>query len=186
MATKVSICSNALLMLGAQTINDFNDENDRAKLCSNLWPTFVDSVLRKHYWNCAKKSVVLSPEVETPAFDWDYQFLLPTDWVRTLQVGKQHYPEAFVQEGRKLLMKTNVLYLAYISNDVNNYDTELVNVLELGMASRMAYAITQSASVRDSVTAEYMDALKKAKMINGMDEPPFELHDSSLLTARLV
>lgn len=38
MATGVSICSNALLMLGSQTINDFQDQLnlDRAKLCSNL------------------------------------------------------------------------------------------------------------------------------------------------------
>lgn len=33
----VSICSNALLMLGAQPINDFSESNDRARLMSNLY-----------------------------------------------------------------------------------------------------------------------------------------------------
>jgi hypothetical protein len=184
MATGVSICSNALLMLGANTINSFDDDSDRAKTASNLWPSFVDSILRKHYWNCAKKQVVLSPDSEAPAFDWDYQFTLPSDWVRTLQVGKYRQPDDYEHVGRKLLMATNVLYLTYISNDATNYDTELVNVLELGMAARMAYAITQSASLRDSFAAEYRDALRIAKAIDGQDEPPTEFPDSPLLAAR--
>lgn len=184
MATGVSICSNALLMLGANTINSFDDDSDRARIASNLWPSFVDSILRKHYWNCAKQQVILSPDETAPAFDWDYQFTLPSDWVRTLQVGKAGLPDDFEQVGRKLLMATNVLYLTYISNDVTQYDSELVNVLELGMAARMAYAITQSAALQELKIKEYMDALRSAKAIDGQDEPPTEFPDSPLLAAR--
>lgn len=184
MASGVSICSNALLMVGAQTINSFDDDSDRALLVSNLWPTFRDSLLRKNYWNCAKKRVILSPETDAPAFDWAYKFTLPGDWVRTLAVGERGIPEEFEQEGRFILADSNVLRLSYISNDVSQYDTELVNVMELGMAARIAYAITQSASLRDSYTAEYRDALKKAGALDGMDEPAQQLGDSPLLAAR--
>lgn len=39
----VSVCSNALLMLGAQPINDFNENVDRARLAANLYPSFTMS-----------------------------------------------------------------------------------------------------------------------------------------------
>src|SRR5690348_6919352 len=90
MATDVSICSNALLMLGDSSIADFNEDNDRARLASNLFPQVRDAVLRLHPWNCAVKRTVLAPDATTPpevAIDWTYQFTLPDDWVRTLQVG---------------------------------------------------------------------------------------------------
>lgn len=89
MATGVSICSNALLMLGAQTINDFADQLnlDRAKLCANLYPTVRDDMLRSHPWNCAIKRAVLAPDAVAPAFGYTYSFELPADFLRVLEVG---------------------------------------------------------------------------------------------------
>jgi hypothetical protein len=48
MATDVSICSNALLMLGDGPISDFTTVNDRTRLCANLFPQVRDAVLRSH------------------------------------------------------------------------------------------------------------------------------------------
>ena len=36
MTTPVTICSNALLMLGDNPIADFEEDNDRARLAANL------------------------------------------------------------------------------------------------------------------------------------------------------
>ena len=184
MATSISICSNALLMLGAKTINSFDEDSDRAKLVATLWPSFLAWILRNHYWNCAKKRVILSPEVETPAFDWAYQFILPADWVRTLNVGERVAVEDFEQMGNRILFNSNVLYLTYISDSVTQYDNELVNLLEVGMAARMAYAITQSASLQEARMQEFKLALRSARAVDGMDEPPLEFRDSVLLNAR--
>jgi len=77
MATSVSICSNALLRLGAQTIASLSESNDRARLAANLYETVRDSTLRSHPWNCAVKRVVLAPDTDVPAFDFAAQFTLP-------------------------------------------------------------------------------------------------------------
>ena len=66
MATKVSICSNALLLLGDKTINSLDEGTDRASLASNLYDSVRDSLLRSHPWNCAVKRVILAPDTETP------------------------------------------------------------------------------------------------------------------------
>ena len=87
-ATEVSICSNALLMLGGQPINDLSENSDRARLASNLWPAVRNYVLRRHPWNCAVKRVALAPDLTPPAFDWAFQFTLPPDFMRVLAVGE--------------------------------------------------------------------------------------------------
>jgi hypothetical protein len=96
----VEICSNALLLLGAQTINSFDDESDRATLVSNLWPNALEAILRSHPWNCAIRRVSLAPDAAAPDFDYSYQFTLPGDCLRKLSVGLKGQPQAHEVEGR--------------------------------------------------------------------------------------
>ena len=59
----VSICSNALLLIGDAPIDSFDIPNDRTRLVSNLYASKRDKVLRLHPWNCATKRIILSPEL---------------------------------------------------------------------------------------------------------------------------
>lgn len=186
MASSVSICSNALLMLGAQTINDLSDTSDRAKIAANLYPQVRNKILRSHPWNCCIKRVVLSPDVAAPAFGYDYQFTIPSDWVRTISVGEPGVEEDYRVEGRKILADTNVIYLKYLFLNTNEgtWDESLVDVMTIAMAARMAYAITQSASVEQVKQQELSAALREARAVDGQDDPPETLGDFRLITAR--
>jgi len=186
MATVVSICSNALLMLGAKPINSLTEENDRARLASNLWPGVRDDLLRAHPWNCAVKRVVLSPEATAPAFDYAYQFTLPGDLLRILSVGERgEYPEYRV-EGRKVLADESVLRLRYVFQNDNpaTWDAALVFAAETRMAATMAYAITQSATLAESKRQEAELAFRRAKAVDGQEEPGETVGDFRLLNVR--
>lgn len=186
MATDVSICSNALLKLGAQPINDLSESSERARLASNLYASVRDSMLRSHPWNCCVKRVVLSPDTEAPAFDFAFQFSLPNDYERTLSVGESGIEVAFKIEGLKLLSDDNPLYLRYVANETNpaKWDAMLVRGMELAMAAEMAYAITQSASMRDSTRQELEMHMKRARAVDGQDDTPETLGDSPLINSR--
>ena len=188
MATGVSICSNALLMLGAQTINDFQDSQniDRAKLCANLYPSQRDSILRAHPWNCCIKRVVLAPLAQAPAFGYSTAFELPADCLRVLEVGSGGYQIDYLVEGRTIQTCTTVLELRYVFlNDVEaTWDAHLVNLMELAMAAVLAYPVTQSTSERDSREAKFSQALRQAKAVDGQEDPPQTLGDEHLLASR--
>lgn len=186
MATDVSICSNALLKLGAQPINDLSESSDRARLASNLYASVRDSMLRSHPWNCCIKRVVLSPDTTAPAFDFDYQFSLPNDYERALSVGESGIEATFKIEGLKLLSDDNPLYLRYVSNETNpaKWDSMLVMGMELAMAAAMAYAITQSASMRDSMRQELEMHMKRARAVDGQDDTPETMGDTPLINSR--
>jgi hypothetical protein len=188
MATDVSMCSNALLMLGAQPINDFNENNDRARLASNLYPNVRDWILRRHPWNCAVKRVALAPDATAPVFDYSYAFSIPDDWLKTLQVGYYGDEVDHRHEGRKILSNDNPLYLRYIfRNDVPaTWDTSLVFVVTLAMCALMAYSITKSASLEDTKTKLFMNELRNAGALDGQDDPAETLGDFRLLSSRGV
>jgi hypothetical protein len=186
MATAVSICSNALLMLGAGSINDFNEDDDRAKVASNLYPQVRDAVLRSHPWNCAVKREALAPDTGAPAFDYASQFSIPDDWLRTLQVGQYGSEIDHRHEGRKILADTDVLYLRYIfRNEIEgSWDTMLVHGVSLTMKAAMAYPITRSAALASSSLNDALLYLKSCRAVDGQDDPPETLGDFRLLAAR--
>lgn len=177
MASSVSICSNALLALGAHPINDFVENTEHARLCSNIYPTVRNNLLRAHPWNCAIKRVVLSPVSTAPAFGFGFQFSLPGDLIRVLSVGEQHDDIPYRIEGKRLLANLQSVQLRYVfrNEDESTWDAALVNVAEATMQAKLAYAVTGSASLRDSLTQEAAFLLRQAKSIDGQEEPPEEL-----------
>lgn len=182
----VSICSNALLMLGAQPISDLAENNDRARLASNLFPFVRNYVLRRHPWNCAVKRVALAPDVAAPAFDWAFQYALPNDYMRTLSVGESGAEAEFKIESGKLLCHENPVLLRYIWRNENaaTWDDMLVWAMTVSMKAVMAYPITQSASLAQVVEDALKSVLKQARAVDGQDETPESLGDSPLLASR--
>jgi hypothetical protein len=186
MATGVSICSNALLMLGAQTINDFSEPVDRAKIASNLYPTVRDSLLRNHPWNCTIKRVLLAPDATPPAFGYENQFELPADFLRVLEVGQAGYQIDYLVEGRHILADAVSVELRYVYlNEIENtWDASLVELLTLAMAAAMAYPISQSASLQANMESKLEMAKKVARAVDGQEDPPQTLGDERLYAAR--
>lgn len=186
MASSVTICSNALLALGAHPINSFDEATEHARLCANMYPTVRNDLLRKHPWNCAVKRVILSPSSTPPVFGFGFQFPLPGDLIRILSIGEEFDDIPYRIEGNRLLANLNAIRLRYIwrNEDESTWDPALVSLAEAMMAAKLAYAVTSSASLRDTLTQEAAYLLRQAKAIDGQEEPPEELGGYPTLESR--
>lgn len=186
MVSSVSICSNALLTLGADPINSFDENPGHARLCANLYPSVRDDLLRKHPWNCVVKRVVLSPEASSPVFGFRHQFPLPGDVLRILSVSRQGEDLPYRVEGRRLMADPSMLYLSYLfrNEDESTWDAALIHLAEVTLSAKLAYAVTGSASLRDSLTQEAAYLLRQAKTIDGQEEPPEILGGFPTLASR--
>lgn len=184
----IAICSNALLILGAQPITSFDQKTDKAVLAGNLYPVVRDEVLRSHPWNCCIKRVLLNPDADKPLYDYSYQFTKPRDWLRTMSVGDYGVEDDFKSEGDKLLADVNPLKLRYVfrNEDACSYDASLTNVMTLAMAARMAYAVTQSTAKEQACYQELDMAMKAARNADAQDDPPETLGDFRLLASRFT
>lgn len=188
--TAVSICANALLMLGQRPISSFDEaqENDHALLAASLWPTVRDYVLRSHPWNCAIKRVSLAADVDAPSFDYRHQFTLPGDFLRALSVGREGEGADYKIEGGKLLSDEGPCLLRYIfrNDDPASYDGMLVMALTAAMRCAFAYPTTQSTSLEAQLDAVLRPLLKQARAVDGMEDTPERMGDSPLMQARYM
>ena len=195
MATDVSICSNAIVRLGGEPFSSFDEAEEsgsnieRVRAAANLWPTVRRAVLRGHVWNCASKRVLLSPDATPPAFGYANRFLLPSDWLRTVAIGRDPRDRYdYVTEGRYLLSDEPDLPLLYVfdNTNANTYDAHLVNAMEIAMSGVLAYPVTKSTSLATELDKIVRDAIAQARSIDGQDDPPQTLGDFPLLGARLA
>lgn len=193
MATAVSIASNALLRLGADPLSSFDEADadgsniERARLASNLWPTVRRRVLRGSTWNCALRRILLSRDATPPPFSYAYRYLLPSDWLRTVYVGRTPYDRLdFKSENRYIHCDNEELPILYVFDNENpaTYDAALVDALELAMAAAMAYPVTKSTSLAAELQQITRDALAQARALDGQDDPPQTFGDSPLMASR--
>lgn len=197
-ATAVSICSNALLMVGAQTINSLSDgTSDRQKIAGNLYPTIRDYVLSTHPWGCCRKRVSLAPDADlsgnliVPPYDWAMQYTLPSDFSRMLAVGEDGAEAPFVIESDasgavKIFCDDNPLLLRYcfLNQNEGSWSALLVMSVTLAMRAVLAYPITSSTSLEQLIETAIEGTLKRARSIDGADQPPETLGDFRLLNSR--
>ena len=148
--TGVSICSDALILLGAKPISSFNDGTDEANAADRLYPDVRDSSLMMYPWSFAYKKLKLSRLVTEPVSEWEYEYQLPGDRLGNPRaVFKNNTSrERPIKEweilGDKVMTNEEEIYIDY------PYQTPefampqyFVQLLKYQMAWHLAYPITE-------------------------------------------
>lgn len=183
--TAIDCCNSALQRVGATTIMSLLDNSPEARACSVAYDSNRRDELRKHPWNFAVTRVVLAPDATAPAFDYEYQFTLPTDCLRILRPSQ--YDLDWKIEGRKILSNyDNPLYLRYIADitDPTLWDASFYNVMAASLAADICERLTQSNTKKQLLMQEYMDAVRIARRMDAFESGPEESSDDSWWIAR--
>ena len=163
MASVVQICNSALNQLGASSITALTENSKNARICNERYETVRDAVYRSHPWNCLVKRVQLAQDSDTPAWGFSYQYTLPSDCLRVLQI--KDYNSDYKIEGRKLLIDESEVYLIYLAmeSDVNQLDVLLRETISACLAQDIAYAITSNLQVAKLMAEKYQAKLSEAR-----------------------
>ncbi|OGQ00032.1 MAG: hypothetical protein A2Z40_03190 [Deltaproteobacteria bacterium RBG_19FT_COMBO_60_16] len=182
--SETEICSAALMLLGDSPINSLDDANDRARLCKMIWPMVLDDELSAHRWNCAKRRAELAREAATPAFEWSYQYALPADCLRVLEM--QDPTELFAVEDGVLLCNNTTAKIRYLARvtAVGKYSAGLQSALVARMVAELAMAITKKEKVVSAGWAAYSGKILSALASDGQEGSPETLEDRTLVDAR--
>lgn len=199
MASQVEICNRALSKLGARRINAITDDVKEARELNAAWDMVRDAELRRNAWNFAVTRATLPALVTTPAWGFTREFQLPADLLRLVQVGEHYYVSnltdyrttmdvPFQVEGRKILTNLDApLKIRYVRRveDTQQWDAQFVEVF----ASRLAYetceAITQSNTKKEIAWNDYRAALREARLVDAIENPPEPMPDDSWMLSRL-
>lgn len=198
--TGVSICSDALMLLGAKTITSFNDGTDEASVCDRLYPDIRDSLLVMYPWTFGMKKVQLARLITTPGSVWEYEYQLPGDRLANPRaVYDTAQPGAYPQkdweiQGDKLLTNLPTVYIDY------QYQTPefampqyFVQLLKYMVAWHIAEAITeqqdkankwQRVATGDPSENGRGGFFRTATQIDGQNNPTRVIEDFSLIAVR--
>ncbi|MDQ3096275.1 MAG: hypothetical protein M3Q82_10065, partial [Actinomycetota bacterium] len=85
-ATELDLVNAALRRVGARAIAAVSDSTPSGALAGDVVSFEREDLLRAHPWNFATARTGLTRLAATPAFEFEYAYGLPADWLRTVAV----------------------------------------------------------------------------------------------------
>jgi hypothetical protein len=176
--TTTEICNLALSHLGDTRITDFHETSVLGEKCRTHYDHERRAVLRAHRWNFAEAAVVLSALTEPPPFGYAYQYQLPADFLRLLEVNgaeaSMSEPAAWRIRGNVLLLQAEQANVLYTKDTTNSglYDPLFVTALSHKLASSLAMAITNGSADRNTQLQLYEMAMKDAGWVDAVENKP--------------
>lgn len=198
-ASNVAIANLALTKLGDLRILNLTDNTKPAREVSAVFDMTRDYLQRRFSWRFCIKRANLAADTTVPLWDWAYQYPLPTDCMRILQVG-QWYPtpdlsdlistggQEYVVEGKYILSnQAGPLKLRYLSKvtDPVQFDAAFDMAFSAYLAYILAEPLTASAEQKQMAYNDYRNAIKDAVIANAIENPPESLADQTWILARL-
>lgn len=198
--TGVSICSDALILLGAKAISSFNDGTDEANACDRLYPDIRDSTLVMYPWKFSIKKVQLAQLITAPNSAWTYAYQLPGDRLaypravrETASPGVPLHKEWEIQ-GDQLLTNISTVFIDYQYSVPEyawpQYFTQLMKYM---LAWHLAEPITEQGEKtsrwRQIAAGEPSENsrggyFRQAMQIDGANSPNQVFEDWTLIAAR--
>jgi len=198
--TDIRICSDSLLMLGANPISSFTEGTDEANICDRLYPDIKIKTLASYPWSFSFKKVQLARLITTPTNEYKYQYQMPSDMVGvpravydTASVGGPVRKEYRLM-GDKILTDYEKVYVDYQYN-VPEYALPhyFVQLLKYQMAWHLAMPITDQNEKSQywQVVAQGTPGengrggyMRQAMSIDGQGQPTNAFQDFSLIDVR--
>lgn len=178
MTTDVEICNSAFGKFTGTRIQSLTENTKAARLCGDAYPRLRDKLLRGHTWNFNTRRAKLAQSSTVPAFGWDHQYQLPTDWARTVAVFDSDRRDNpifdYVTEGKFILADASEIYLIYsaLIIDPNEFDTMFREVLAYEVAVELAGSFAKSSATAERLRGELRDLYADARSTDDQDDPP--------------
>ena len=116
------------------------DNDPRADALNRIWVIARQDTITDVRPSFAKKQVLLTRDATAPTFEYDFGYILPTDYLFILKfngITGRKASEQFVRMARNLLTNADTVSLTYVADETNTsyYDTKF----EIAFAYKLAY-----------------------------------------------
>lgn len=191
MASQTAICNQALTKLGAQRIINLSDEGRNAQALAAVYDIKRDAELAAHPWTFAIARAQLPASSTAPAWGWSRAFPLPADYLELVEVngcwvfsatGEVPFQIESFENGTAILTDMgSPLQIRYIKRVTNAglYPPLFVEAFACRLAAELCEELTQSLSKREAAWNERTQAVRDAKRVNSIEQPPRQLPDTS-------
>jgi len=174
--TNTDIANMMLGRFGSKRIASFDDttEPDMETVWCRLYLEHVrDSLLQSYIWPFAKKREKLAC-VGTPAFQWDYMFQLPSDYLRRISVWDDSgttdgsTTASYEIEGDKLLWDYSTCYMRYIAKitDPDLWSPMFKQLVILSGARELVIPLSQDVKIKADLDRDIAILMPKVRAMH--------------------
>lgn len=181
MASQTDICNQALTKIGADRILAITDDTKAASTLNAIWAIKRDAELAAQPWTFAIRRASLPASTTTPSFGWSYAYPLPSDYLAMVEVGEDYafytgdpQPLFALEGGEVLTDQGSPLNIRYVSRVTNTglYPALFAEALACRLAAELCESMTQSGPKREAAWAEHKKAIREARRVNAIEQPP--------------
>lgn len=184
--SSTDICNLSQDLLSAGIIDDVKNPSDATEEIYARWYDLTrKNLLRSHPWHFAAKRAVLAAESTDPAFGYDKQYPVPSDFMRILYLNDARYTtdvptsgELYAFENGRILTSSyftndTTVKLVYVSDftEVPRMDPMFIDLLAHQLALRVAYKMTETNTNIERLNAIQEQAGRLARAVNGQEAP---------------
>lgn len=185
--TSISLCSKALLKIGASTITSFEEGTAEAEVAANLYPYIRDGLLSSYPWSFAVAQVRLARLETSPLADYNYSYLLPSDFLRIVSAGSGGRGRGLEYRIVEDCLHTNLqeVNLTYIARpDENIFPAYFCEALINKLAFEFCIPLTESSSRAEFLSRIAEDSISRARSIDAQQATPSRFEDFTLVEVR--
>ncbi len=155
--TDLSICSDALILLGAAPLSSFTEGTDAAQACDRLYPDLRDSLLSRYPFSWSYIKVQLGRLSTTPINEFKYAYGLPGNMLSGVQAvfetsstNQRPINDGWEIYGQELYTNLESVYIDYQESvDESKMPHYFVQLLRTSLASELAITITDQSTKAD-------------------------------------
>lgn len=184
----IDICSRALILIGAEPITSFDDNNNEALIASNVYEDIARSALVNSRWRFATNQMVLNRLTESPTGRYDAAYQLPTGWLMTHAVTVNDIPIEYQTYGSKIYCNesTTAEVVADYTYRAEEYDwpSYFTLAVQYELASVFAFSLARDAQLAKLMGDQAQLAMMKARGLDSQQQTTRKLNTSRFIAQR--
>lgn len=184
----LDVASNALFLMGADSISSFTASTAEAKVANALYEDIVQSSFASHRWRFATRQTVLTRLDAEPTGRFDAQYFIPTSCVTVVAATVNDTPIKYDIYQNKLLCdesSTSTVVLDFIDRaSESDWPSYFTTAVEFSLASTFAITLARDAQLAKLMDDKATMLFTKARHIDSQQQTTRKLNTSRFIAER--
>jgi hypothetical protein len=181
----------ALGKIGDDVISNIDEDTETGRKCKLYYEQARDEVLEAFPWDFAGKRATLAQDATAPAFEYDYRYALPSDYInmRDAYVDDaklESDSSPWIIEGQYLLTNEDEIDITYTFRETTTtrFTPTFVSGVVILLGSMLASGLKNNSKRARELLTEYEIYVSKSKRLNARASRPDRLPSDTRLQQR--
>jgi hypothetical protein len=184
----LDVASNALFLMGADSISSFTEATPEAKVANALYEDIVQSSFASHRWRFATRQATLTRLDAKPTGRWDAAYHIPSSVVTVTAVTVNEMPIEYDVYQNKINCdegESSTLIMDYVERvSETDWPSYFTTAVEFSLASTFAITLARDASLAQLMDAKAQQLFIKARNIDSQQQTTRKLNTSRFIAQR--